>query len=583
MEYIKTNIIVDTDIGEDIDDTWALTFLLSSQFVNIRLISVSTGDVIYKAKIVAKILTLLEMTSIPICLGEPSDIEDYSQSEWVRDFSLDSYKGKIFKNTKEAYKNVVNNLTSLTILSLAPMTTLKTVKDIISSPKVKIVAMCGSVYKGYFGSNKPSLECNVVRDIDAAKEIFNLKNNLTIVPLDVCGNFVIKDNYYQSILKSNNVRSKIVIDNYKLWAKKYVGDANQFDINIQSSILYDLVAVFVLLFPQHFDYNDLPIEISDEGQTFVSGERMVRIAINFHKHDILRMAVAERLNTNIETNQEIFKLAIPEMYSLTYVSQVVNASLSVAEVGWEQRKCGSTFGPMERELFIMHFVEKGKGTINVEGVDYPFKKGDIFLVPPFKNVSYSADNDDPCKYVWVAYSGVLAKELTIKAGFLNNDTYVITPKNIEPLIHRIKTMNSVTFSDIGISYFLLGNLYIIFSELLTNEESIDNKNYVQSAIEYIEKHYSEEIRVDTLAKYVALDRTYFYRLFKNKTGMSVKDYIINYKITLAKNLLVTTSLPINTIINRVGYNNYLSFLNVFKAKTGMTPNSFRKVNKTTKI
>ena len=75
MDSIKTNLIIDTDIGEDIDDTWSLVFLLSSQFVDIKLICVSTGDVTYKAKIVAKILTRLHMTHIPICLGVKSDIE----------------------------------------------------------------------------------------------------------------------------------------------------------------------------------------------------------------------------------------------------------------------------------------------------------------------------------------------------------------------------------------------------------------------------------------------------------------------------------------------------------------------------
>ena len=51
MKEIETKIIIDTDIGEDIDDTWALIFLLSSRFVDIKLISVTTGDVKYKAKL----------------------------------------------------------------------------------------------------------------------------------------------------------------------------------------------------------------------------------------------------------------------------------------------------------------------------------------------------------------------------------------------------------------------------------------------------------------------------------------------------------------------------------------------------
>lgn len=581
MDYIKTNLIIDTDIGEDIDDTWSLVFLLSSQFVDVKLISVSTGDVHYKASLVAKILTLLHMTNIPICLGVKSNIEEYSQKEWLSDFDISTYPGTIYKNYEEAYKKAIEGATNVTILELAPMSTLANVLNVIDKNKVKVIAMAGSIYHGYFNSNDPSIECNVVRDIDAARKVVESNINLTLVPLDVCHDFIVSGESYQKILNSNIIRSQIVIENYKLWCKKYKGNANSYNPKKSSSILYDLLASFVILFPQYFDYLHVPIKITDDGYTRLSGGDMVNVAIKKHKTDAMILTLVERFNTDIETNSKVLKLSVRDMYSLTYVLQTPNPSLFVTEVGWEQRKAGSNFGPLERHYFILHYVAKGKGVLDVDGKKYPFEAGDLFLVPPQIKVAYSADKNDPCEYYWVAYSGLMANEITMKAGLNINNTYVLTPNDPDSILELIKKMNNIAANTPGVCYTLLGNLYILFSYLITKDDEVisNEKSHVRKAIEYLELHYQEDIKINDLCKLLLLDRTYLYRLFKNQTGLSIKEYLINLRIEKAKDLLITTNQPIHSISSLVGYTNHLSFSNAFKAKVGMTPGEYRKSQK----
>ena len=581
MDYIKTNLIIDTDIGEDIDDTWALVFLLSSQFVDVKLISVSTGDVNYKATLVAKILTLLNMTHIPIYIGKSSSVEEYSQKSWLHDFDLKTYEGLIYKNYEDSYHKVIDEFQNITVLELAPMSTLASIKNLLENQRVKVIAMAGSIYHGYFKSKEPSIECNIVRDIEAAKTIFDSKINLTLVPLDVCHDFVVSGDSYQSILTSQNIRSRIVIENYQIWSKKYQGNANAFNPKKSSSILYDLLASFVLLFPQYFDYLHLPISVTDDGYTTISGNRMVNVAIKRHKTDAMFLALVERTNTDIETNKRILRLSIKGMYSLTYVLQTTNPTLFVTEVGWEQRHAGSNFGPLERDYYILHIVEKGKGILDVDGKKFPFKEKDIFLVPPHTKVAYSADENDPCLYHWVAYSGLFANELTVKAGLTVNDAYVISPTNFNSVLRKIKEMNEIATNVSGVEFKLLGHLYILFSELFDKNESLigDDKRHVNKAIEYLETHYQEELKVNDLAKNLLLDRTYLYRLFKQQTGLSIKEYLINLRMEKAKDLIANTNQSIHAISVLVGYTNYLSFSNVFKDKVGMTPNAFRKAQK----
>ena len=581
MDYIKTNLIIDTDIGEDIDDTWALVFLLSSQFIDVKLISVSTGDVNYKATLVAKILTLLHMTHIPICLGKGSSLEEYSQKEWLGDFDLSAYEGVIYRNFEESYCKVIDESQNVTILELAPMSTLASVKNILENQRVKVIAMAGSIYHGYFKNKEPSKECNVVRDIEAAKTIFNSNINLTIVPLDACDGFIVSGDNYQKILNSKNVRSHIVIENYLKWCKKFKGNANAFDPKKSSSILYDLLASFVLLFPQYFDYLHLPIVVTDDGYTSVSGNRMVNVAIKRHKTDAMFLNLVERTSTDIETNKRILKLSIEGMYSLTYVLQTPNPTLFVTEVGWEQRRPGSSFGPQERDYYILHVVEKGKGILDVNGRRTPFKEGDIFLVPPHIKVAYSADENDPCLYYWVAYSGLMATELTIKTGLSVANTYVISPAKITSVLQIIKEMNEIATNVSGVEYKLLGHLYILFSELLNENDPLvlQEKNHVNKTIEYLQMHYQEELHINDLAKHLLLDRTYLYRLFKKQIGLSIKEYLINLRIEKAKDLIINTNQSLHSISVLVGYASYLSFSNTFKEKVKMTPNVFRKTHK----
>jgi len=69
VNVIKIPVILDTDIGLDIDDIWALGLLLSCPELDVRLITTTSGNTIIKAKLVAKFLEIADRTDIPIGIG----------------------------------------------------------------------------------------------------------------------------------------------------------------------------------------------------------------------------------------------------------------------------------------------------------------------------------------------------------------------------------------------------------------------------------------------------------------------------------------------------------------------------------
>ena len=86
-------VIVDTDIGHDVDDVWALAFTALSR-ADVKLITTTTGDTLYRARLTAKLLENLGATHIPIGVGIPLDDNPHTHQEWLGEYDLDQYPVK---------------------------------------------------------------------------------------------------------------------------------------------------------------------------------------------------------------------------------------------------------------------------------------------------------------------------------------------------------------------------------------------------------------------------------------------------------------------------------------------------------
>ena len=93
---------------------------------------------------------------------------------------------------------------------------------------------------------------------------------------------------------------------------------------------------------------------------------------------------------------------------------------------------------------------------------------------------------------------------------------------------------------------------------------------------YIQEHLGEEINRANVAKGFFLNPDYLARLFKKETGQTLGSYLLEQRILEAKKLLCQPGLPVGEIAQRVGYDNYSYFSQLFHEKTGMSPSQFRK-------
>mgnify|MGYP000933625237 CR=1 FL=1 len=107
MQTKPIPVILDTDIGTDIDDTWALAMLLNCPELDPRLITTVSGDTTYRAHLAAKFLQVAGRADIPIGIGigHPEGSLNFQQP-WLDGFDLDSYPGTIYQDGIQAMLDV---------------------------------------------------------------------------------------------------------------------------------------------------------------------------------------------------------------------------------------------------------------------------------------------------------------------------------------------------------------------------------------------------------------------------------------------------------------------------------------------
>ncbi|MDY3918429.1 MAG: response regulator [Candidatus Limivivens sp.] len=115
----------------------------------------------------------------------------------------------------------------------------------------------------------------------------------------------------------------------------------------------------------------------------------------------------------------------------------------------------------------------------------------------------------------------------------------------------------------------------LLSDRMGEDTKRENETIVQFVMEYVRFHLSDELRRDELADAVHLNADYLTRLFKQETGISLKQYIITEKMKEARQMLQTTSLPISLIAAKLGYSNFSHFSSTYKKYYDISPGDER--------
>jgi AraC-like DNA-binding protein len=275
----------------------------------------------------------------------------------------------------------------------------------------------------------------------------------------------------------------------------------------------------------------------------------------------------------------IIKGEITMKSKLEFTSQAkLSRALTLYYGGSEVCVPSHSFGPAIRQHYLLHYILNGKGKYYVNNKCFELKQGEGFLICPGESTYYKADKAEPWEYCWISFDGYdtatilkncgLSKEnLTFKDN--SNSSF---KENILALIHNYE-MNSNN------EYALLGQLYLCFSSiygLSDLKEKNTYKSYADRALDYIYNHFSYDIKISDIAKYIGIDRTYLYKIFIAEDSISPQHYLISFRLNTAVNLLENTTMNVTEIAYSCGFKDTPTFYKHFKKQFNVTPIQYRK-------
>jgi len=278
----KIPVIFDTDICDDIDDTWALAMLLQSTEFDVKLITTEVGNTSSKAKTVAKFLQTVGRTDIPIGIGIQQHKGSHRQDAWARNYDLSKYPGKIYEDGVQALVDtVMKSRKPIKVVAVGPLPNIAAAleREPKIAEKAEFVGMHGSVYRGYGNSSQISAEYNVRACVKEAQKVFTAEWDMTITPLDTCGLVQIKGEKYQKVLNRKSPLTRALIENYRAWYKQGILNENKDlsdaevnkrvdkKLNSSSSTLFDTVAIYLAMSTDLVKMEKLPIKVTDDGYT----------------------------------------------------------------------------------------------------------------------------------------------------------------------------------------------------------------------------------------------------------------------------------------------------------------------------
>lgn len=255
--------------------------------------------------------------------------------------------------------------------------------------------------------------------------------------------------------------------------------------------------------------------------------------------------------------------------------------IQVYEVGRQKCPPRHSYGPIVRGKFILHYVVDGQGKLCLRERQYSITGGELFVIYPEELAYYEADEKNPWRYVWVIFQGEKAEEILRGLG-ITEDNPILCPKDsgteIARCMEKLLYEHEQEFQTIANMYTLLQTM-CNFSALPKEEKVPPQQDYVQKIKRYLEYRYVEEVKISEVAEYCGLNRSYMTKCFKEATGCSPKEYLMQYRMKKAKELLENADLPIRNIAYAVGYSDPLAFSKVFKLKEGMSPLEYQKWRK----
>ncbi|OLS34075.1 AraC family transcriptional regulator [Bacillus sp. MRMR6] len=250
---------------------------------------------------------------------------------------------------------------------------------------------------------------------------------------------------------------------------------------------------------------------------------------------------------------------------------------------WGREECapGHAVGPMVRDNYVIHFIHNGSGTVQVGKHTYSLKAGQAFLIYPNVLTFYKADMQSPWVYSWLVFFGEQVEPILARTRLTPEKPVFPMDIRIMPDMYNQLTMVSgqEPGADLKIKALMYNFLSVLTETVPLSIPLISSPRrrdtYIVQGMEYIHAHYHEQVYIEQLASFVRLERKYFSTIFKESVGLTPQQYLLQYRMNKACELLRKGQYTVGEVAHSVGYTDSLLFSRMFKKLKGTSPKHYR--------
>lgn len=251
----KIPILLDTDIGTDVDDAFALALILQSPELDLLAVTTVAGDTQARARLAAKMLREAGRADVPVAAGEPGPPQPIDQTRWadgfagpplVKEKAVDLMRREIERRPGEITLVAIGELTNVAALLKSDPSVGKKIK--------RIALMGGSIAHGYGQDLKPAAEWNIKSNPAAAQVVFSSGVPILMAPLDTTAMLQLDAAARHRIFTRLTPTTNALALLYHLWGQ-------------ETPTLFDPMAVAMLIDPTLCEVKELAVEVDGQGFT----------------------------------------------------------------------------------------------------------------------------------------------------------------------------------------------------------------------------------------------------------------------------------------------------------------------------
>lgn len=226
--------------------------------------------------------------------------------------------------------------------------------------------------------------------------------------------------------------------------------------------------------------------------------------------------------------------------------------------------------------FLIAYISEGSFRIRFADVDAIAHEGQFLIVDCYEPHRFSTD--ESCRDIWLHYDGPAARNMY--EYIVERSGNIIDAGRSGHGLHEMHAIFDMLKAGRGareaeLSHHIDGMLASLASAGKSSGPHSDALNVIDRSLPYITAHLNDDLSLDSLATVFCIDKYYFSKRFKERTGTTPHQYILNARLERGKFLLHTTTLPVGAISADCGFHSQSMFCAAFKRANGKSPSQYR--------